>query len=115
MGEKLLNDKSIKPANKKLTYLKFMDQDDIKSLFEDKYQKLLRIKYDEYNETGPQNETEAYARLQEIDDELQASYDQWYEAEGDIKNELEEQREKLKAEYDFIEAAYGLEAPDKNW
>ena len=29
--------------------------------------------------------------------------------------ELEEQRDKLKAEYDFLEAAYGLEAPDKNW
>ena len=58
---------------------------------------------------------EAYARLQEIDDELKATYDEWFEAEGEHKEELEEQREKLKAEYDFLEAAYGLEAPDKNW
>ncbi|HYV33477.1 MAG TPA: hypothetical protein VE973_01350 [Candidatus Limnocylindria bacterium] len=92
-----------------------MDQDDIKSLFEDKYQKTLGMKYEEWAEIGPQNETEAYARLQEIDDELQASHDQWYEAEGSVKEELEEERDKLKAEYDFIEAAFGLEAPDKNW
>lgn len=92
-----------------------MDQDDIKSLYEDKYGKLLGMSYDEYEAQGPQNETEAYARLQEIDDELKGSYDQWYEAEGEQKEELEEQRDKLKAEYDFLEAAFGLEAPDKNW
>ncbi len=92
-----------------------MDADDIKSLFEDKYQKTLGMKYEEWSEQGPQNETEAYARLQEIDDELQNSHDQWYEAEGREKEELEEERDKLKAEYDFIEAAFNLEAPDKGW
>jgi len=92
-----------------------MDEDDIKSLFEDKYQKILGLSYSEWQDQGPQNETEAYARLQEIDDELKGSYDEWYEAEGDHKEELEEQRDKLKAEYDFLEAAYGLEAGDKNW
>lgn len=92
-----------------------MDQDDIKTLFEDKYQKTLGQSYEEWANSGPQNETEAYARLQEIDDDLNASYDEWYEAEGQKKEELEEDRDKLKAEYDFIEAAFGLEAPDKNW
>ena len=92
-----------------------MDEDDRKSLFEDKYRKLLALTYAEWSEQGPQNETEAYARLQEIDDELKGTYDEWYEAEGEHKDELEDQREKLKAEYDFLEAAYGLEAPDKNW
>ena len=92
-----------------------MDADDIKSLFEDKYQKTLGVKYEEWQETGPQNETEAYARLQEIDDELKNGYDQWYEAEGAEKQEMEEDRDKLKAEYDFIEAAFNLEAPDKSW
>ena len=81
----------------------------------DKYQKLLGLSYQAWSEQGPQNETEAYARLQEIDDDLRSSYDEWYEAEGDKKEELEEYRDKLKAEYDFIEAAYGLEAQDKNW
>ena len=92
-----------------------MDQEDIKSLYDDKYKKQLGQSYEEWSAQGPQNETEAYARLQEIDDELAASYDEWYEAEGSKKDELEEDRDKLKAEYDFIEAAFGLEAPDKNW
>ncbi len=92
-----------------------MDQDDIKSLFEDKYQKILGQSYEDWAEQGPQNETEGYARLQEIDEELQGTYDEWYEAEGDRKEELEEYRDRLKAEYDFIEAAFSLEAPDKNW
>ena len=92
-----------------------MDADDIKSLFEDKYQKTLGLSYQEWSDVGPQNETEAYARLQEIDDELRSTYDEWYEAEGERKEELEEERDKLKAEYDFLEAAYNLEAPDKSW
>ncbi len=92
-----------------------MDQEDIKDLFENKYQKRLGVTYEEFQETGPQSEEEAYARLQEIDEELKASHDEWYEAEGDKKEELEEYREKLKNEYDFLEEAFGLEAPDKNW
>lgn len=92
-----------------------MDSDDIKDLYQDKYQKILGISFQEWQDTGPQNESEAYARLQEIDDELKESYDEWYEAEGDTKAELEDYRDKLKAEYDFLEAAFGLEAPDKNW
>lgn len=92
-----------------------MDQEDIQSLFDDKYQKILGMKYDEWAEQGPQSEAQGYARLQEIDDELKRGYDEWFEAEGDAKAEMEDYRDKLKAEYDFIEAAYGLEAPDKNW
>lgn len=92
-----------------------MDQEDIKTLYDDKYKKTIGVSYEEWSEIGPQNETEAYARLQEIDDELKEGYDQWYEAEGDQKAELEEYRDKLKAEYDFLEEAFGLEAPDKNF
>ena len=91
-----------------------MDQDDIKDLYREKYQKLIGVPFDEWQEKGPQSEAEAYARLQEIDDELKAGYDQWYEAEGGEKEEMEEYRDKLKAEYDFLEEAFGLEAPDKN-
>jgi len=47
-----------------------MDQEDIKTLYEDKYQKILGLSYDDWYEQGPQSEAEAYARLQEIDDEL---------------------------------------------
>ena len=91
-----------------------MDQDDIKDLYQEKYKKRLGIPFDEWQSTGPQSEAEAYARLQEIDEELKAGYDQWYEAEGPEKEEMEESREKLKGEYDFLEEAW-LEAPDKNW
>ncbi len=92
-----------------------MDQDDIKDLYNEKYKKLLGVTYEEWQDRGPQTEEEAYARLQEIDDELKDSYDEWHEAEGKDKEELEEYRDKLKAEYDFLEEAFGLEAPDKNW
>ncbi len=92
-----------------------MDQDDLKALYEDKYKKSLGMTYEEWLEQGPQNEAEAYARLQDIDEELKGSYDEWFEAEGDRKEDLEDYRDKLKAEYDFIEASYNLEAPDKNW
>lgn len=92
-----------------------MDQEDIKDLYEEKYHKKIGMTFEDWNESGPQNETEAYARLQEIDEELKASYDEWYEAEGDKREEMEEYREKLKGEYDFLEEVFGLEAGDKNW
>lgn len=92
-----------------------MDEDKIKDLFEDKYEKSLGMSYDDWKERGPQNEEEAYARLQEIDDELKSTDDEWYEARGERKDELEEARDRLKSEYDLLEAAFNLEAPDKNW
>ena len=91
------------------------DQDEIKSLFEEKYERTLGQTYEEWLEQGPQTEDEAYARLQEIDDELQATYDDWYEATGDEKEHWENYREKLKAEYDLLEEVFGLESPDKDW
>ena len=92
-----------------------MDQEDIKTLYDDKYKKLLGLSYEEWSEAGPQSEAQGYARMQEIDEELKIGYDEWYAAEGDAKAEMEDYRDKLKAEYDFIESAFGLEAPDKNW
>jgi len=92
-----------------------MDQEDIKDLFNEKYKKQLGVTYEEWQSTGPQTEAEAYARLREIEEELKGSYDQWYEAEGDEKEEMSDYRDKLKAEYDLVEAAFGLESPDKNW
>ena len=92
-----------------------MTQDDIKDLFDEKYEHRLGMTYNEWAEQGPQNEEEAYARLQEIDEELQATYDEWYEAEGDAKDTLEERRDKLKSEYDLLEEAFSLEARDKNY
>jgi hypothetical protein len=92
-----------------------MDQEDIQSLFDDKYQKLLGLSYEQWLEKGPQNESEAYARCIEIDRELNRTYDEWFEATGDKKDQLGDFRDKLKAEYDLIEEIYHLEANDRNW
>ncbi len=92
-----------------------MDQEDIKELFEEKYQKALGMNYQDWLEKGPQTEEAAYARCMEIDRELNASYDEWFESEGDKREELGDSREKLKTEYDLIEEIYHLEANDRNW
>jgi len=92
-----------------------MDQDDIKELFEDKYQKSLGMSYEQWLEKGPQTEEQAFARCMEIDRELNSTYDEWFDAEGDKKEELGEHRDKLKNEYDLIEEIFHLEANDRNW
>jgi len=92
-----------------------MEPDDIKSLFDDKYQKLLGMTYQEWLDKGPQTEEQAYARCIEIDRELNRTYDEWFEAKGDKKDQMEDHRAKLKAEYDLIEDIYHLEANDRNW
>ena len=91
------------------------DQEDIQNLFEDKYEEALGISCNEWQERGPQTEDEAYARCNVIDKELERTYDEWYEAVGDEKEQLGEYRDRLKAEYDLIEEIFGLEAMDKNW
>lgn len=92
-----------------------MDTEDLKDLYSEKYQGLLGMNFEEWQENGPKSEAEGYARMQEIDEELKATHDEWYEAEGDEKEQMQEFRDRLKAEYDLIEQAFGLEAPDKNW
>ena len=92
-----------------------MEAEDIKSLYEEKYQDVLGMTYEEWQENGPKSEAEAYARLQEIDEELRNGYEEWFEGEGEEKEQLGEYRDKLKSEYDLLEAAFCLEAPDKNW
>jgi len=86
----------------------------IKNLFADRYQNKLGIGYQAWLENGPQTEEEAFARLQEIDDELKGNYEEWQTLPaGQDKDELETYRDKLKAEYDLIEEAFGLELHDQ--
>ena len=92
-----------------------MDQEEIKELYEDKYQKTLGMTYAEWEEKGPQTEDHAFARCIEIDRELNASYDEWFDATGDRRDELQDQRDRLKAEYDLLEEVFHLEANDRNW
>jgi hypothetical protein len=92
-----------------------MDQDEIKDLFEDKYQKSLGMSYQDWLDKGPQTEEQAFGRCMEIDRQLNATYDGWFNATGEAKDTLEEMRDKLKLEYDLIEEIFHLEANDRNW
>ena len=92
-----------------------MEDGDIKNLFDEKYQDVLEMSYEQWLEKGPQTEEQAYARCIEIDRELNRTYDEWFEAEGERKEELQDYRGKLKAEYDFIEEIFHLEPNDRNW
>lgn len=92
-----------------------MDQDDIRNLFEDKFEKLLSVSYEQWIETGPQTEVEAYARLEIIDDELKRTEDELPEASGSEREELEEYRERLRSEYLLLEQIFGLEPVDADW
>ncbi len=92
-----------------------MDNEEIKSLFEEKYQDNLGMSFDQWQEKGPKTEEQAYARCMEIDRELNRTYDEWFEAKGDKRDQLQDHRDKLKAEYDLIEDIYHLEANDRNW
>jgi hypothetical protein len=92
-----------------------MDQEDLQSLFDDKYQKLLGISYQQWMERGPQTEDEAYARCAVIDKELNRTYDEWFNGTGSPKDELEDYRDKLKAEYDLLEELFHLDFEDRNW
>lgn len=89
-----------------------MDDDKKQSIFEDKYQKLLGMTYEQWLEVGPQNETEAFAWLNKIDKKLNSSYDAWFNASGEEKERLEEERDKLKAIYDLIEEIFNMEIAD---
>lgn len=89
-----------------------MDEEKKQSIFEDKYQRLLGIDYSEWLETGPQNETQAYEWLNNIDKQLNDSYESWQNAQGQEKDALEEKREKLKAMYDLIEETFNFEVAD---
>jgi len=91
------------------------DTEAIQSLFDDKYEAMLNMSYEEWLEKGPQTEEEAYARCNVIDRELEATYEEWFEGTGDAKEQLGEYRDKLKAEYDLLEDVFGLEAVDKNY
>ena len=90
-----------------------LDQEDIQTIFENKYAKLLDLTYEEWLEQGPQTEDQAYKRLQEINEELEQSYDEWRDAEGREREALQDYRDKLKSEYDLLEEVFGLELNDK--
>lgn len=90
-----------------------MDPEKQQELFDDKYAPKLEMSYQEWMETAPSTEDEAYAACQAIDEELKDTYEQWFISSGDERDELETYRDKLKLEYDVIEELFGLELKDK--
>lgn len=90
-----------------------VDPEKQQELFEDKYEAKLGISYGDWMATAPETESEAYAFCQQINDELKNTYDEWFDAQGDARDELETYRDRLKLEYDIIEELFGLELKDR--
>jgi hypothetical protein len=90
-----------------------MDAQKQQELFEDKYERKLGVSYQDWLETAPSTEAEAYAFCQQLDDELKSTYEEWFLSEGDAREELETYRDRLKLEYDIVEEFFGLELKDR--
>lgn len=92
-----------------------MDEEKLKSLFEDKYERALGVSYQDWLLTAPSTQDEAYNRCNELDKLLNETYDKWFEAKGDEKDKLETQRQNWKMEYDLIEELFHLDFEDRSW
>ena len=90
-----------------------VDVEKQQELFEDKYERKLGVSYEDWMQTAPQTEQEAYAFCQQLDDELKTTYEQWFQSKNDERSELESYRDRLKLEYDIVEEFFGLELKDK--
>ncbi len=89
-----------------------MDAEELEELYTDRYEKRLGLSFGEWLQEAPQTEDQAYERLQDIDTELKETYQEWYDASGSEKDELEDYRDRLKAEYELLEQLFGLELHD---
>jgi hypothetical protein len=92
-----------------------MDLEDIKELYDNKYEKLLGVSFEQWSETSPQTEGEAYARLQVIDEERKRTEDEYNDAVGREREELQDYRTRLLDEYELIEEVWGLESNDSDY
>ncbi|HMQ01678.1 MAG TPA: hypothetical protein PKD79_01245 [Candidatus Doudnabacteria bacterium] len=81
-------------------------------LFEDKYASKLGVSYSEWLETAPETEDQAYAKLAEIDVELKQISEDITATNHSEREILEDERDRLKLEYDLIEEMFGLELDD---
>lgn len=90
-----------------------MTAEELRELFEDKYQHRLNLTFTDWLRDAPRSEGEAYRRLAEIDGELKGTYDRWYQAVGEERERLDGYRERLKANYDLLEELFGLESNDE--
>ncbi|MBL8029676.1 MAG: hypothetical protein JNN11_00260 [Candidatus Doudnabacteria bacterium] len=90
-----------------------MDQDKLRNIYQEKYEKLLNLTFEEWMDQAPQTEDQAYEILEEINEELKKTQDDYDQAEGDSKWELGDYREMLHNKYQLIEEMFGLEPTDE--
>ncbi len=90
-----------------------MDAQKQQEVYEDKYQAKIGIPYQDWMESAPQTENEAYVYCQQLDDELKNTYEDWFNASGEQRDELDTYRDRLKLEYDLVEELFGLELHEK--
>lgn len=90
-----------------------MDEDKLKSLFEDKYERLLGLSYQQWLEVAPSTEEEAYERLEKINAEIEILIDAKDAATGGAREDIEERLDRLRTEYAIIEEMFGLELHDR--
>ncbi len=89
-----------------------MESEKQQSIFEDKYEKKLGLSYEEWLEQSPQDETQAYEKLAELDKEIKLTKDDLAEAAPEFREQLEDERDRLLLEYSLIEEMFGLELED---
>jgi uncharacterized protein YukE len=89
-----------------------MDLDKQQEIFEEKYQHKLGMTYEEWLEQAPETEDQAYEKLAEIDMELKQVKEDLEEAAPEYKDDLEDERDRLKLEYELLEEMFGLELDD---
>jgi len=90
-----------------------MDEEKLRERFEDKYERLLGISYQQWLETAPDTEDEAYQRLDQINAEIEVLLDAKDAAVGDARSDIEDRLEYLRTEYAIIEEMFGLELHDR--
>lgn len=90
-----------------------MDPERQQSIFEDKYEHKLGMSYEEWLAQAPDTEDQAYEQLAQIDSELKDIQDKYSDATAEARESLEEERDRLKLEYDIIEEMFGLELTDR--
>ena len=87
----------------------------LQDLFEDKYGRLLDMSYQDWLATAPQNEAEAYAKLDELNDEIERISDAKEEAVDESRDSTADKLDALRTEYALIEELFGLESKDADW
>lgn len=91
--------------------LSFMEPEKQQEIFEDKYQHKLGMSYEDWLATAPETEDQAYEKLQELDQEIKQINDLLSDQPSN-REELEDERDRLKLEYDLIEEMFGLDLDD---